>query len=254
MGFASGKSAAKRDAKKAESAEYDKFFAEAINGTRPKEVKLETNTDRYNATVKEYNSRVDEIARQYKGESITDKIGTITSELKTKQAATAAAAPKPVQQGLSGFANAGKGTISSPANPQAQGLGGFANKGKGVVSPANPQATGLGNLYNNQARNDAGEITKATAKFGALNGGYRGIGNQKAAFDDLQEINGRLNKAAKDDGVEEQIGVENSIGHQNVKASRKKARSATLGRGGTILTGGQNKARPGGATPVLGGR
>lgn len=243
--FSSGKSAAKREAAKAESSEYDKYFAEAINSVRPKEVKLETNTDRYNSNVREYNTRLDEITRQYKGEAITDKVAAATNEVKSAQAAREAAKPKPRQTGIAGIMQGDQG-IDPKAN-----RGGIAGIGQSGGINTNNDNGGIGGFLakQNEEYADSAELAGKTAKFGALNGGYRGLGNQKAAYDDLKDLTGRLNQSAKDDGVEEQIGVENSVGHQNVKLGRKKALGATSGRGSTILTGGV-KGRTTGAAPV----
>ena len=229
--FSSGKSAAKRAAKKAESAQYDQYFAEAINSTRPKEVKLETNTSRYNAVVKEYNTRLDEITRQYKGEAITDKIGAITTQYRSEQAAKEAAKPKVNQGGLAGISAGGD------FKQQSGGItGGIRNIGPGGAKTRAPEPQGLQAIVGSAVKDL--ELNGKTAKYQALNQGYKGVQNQRAAYDDLGEITKRLNQAAVDDGVEAQIGVENSPGHQVVKEARKKARSGATGRQGTILTGG----------------
>ena len=274
MGFSSGKSAAKRAAKKAEAAYYNEYFqtakqrgkVQAIEGIDVDGVK--TVPTRYNEAVSKYNKRLDDLDRQMRGEALTERIDSEKKSLRDKTIAEIKASDEKNKNrytvlggfGVNGNSGNGGGGINSMnfgINGTSGGLSQIernsaeyradqqlSGRGTGMSGMAGIASFGMG----------GNQYAAIESKYGAT-GGYRNNVANKAAYDELNTYAEEINAAREADQIDKRMGdLTNQSGSAQAVTLDKQKRKAKNNQGlrSTILAGGQKGAEQAARKTVLG--
>jgi hypothetical protein len=270
MGFSSGKSAAKRAAKKAEAAYYNEYFQSAKQRGKVEAIEsidvdgIKTVPTRYNEAVSKYNKRLDDLDRQMRGEALTERIDAEKSTLRSKTIADIQAKDaknKNRNSILGGFGNGGyqgptgmadyasnlsggKKVDKNSAEYRAdQKLSGRVDGSMGMAGIASMGGTLGGDTY-----------ASIESKYGRV-GGYRENVANKAAYDELNTYAEEVNAAREADKVDSRMGdLTNQKGSAQAVTLDKQKRKARNNQGlrSTILAGGQAGADQAARKTVLG--
>lgn len=229
MGFSSGKSAAKREARKAAAAEaWGYIEGAAKTGPLNKAEGLEGGADRYNEAVEKYNTRLEQIKGQMKGKDYTEGIKAETGKYTTQLAAQLEAADKnknpfslsPTNNLMDQIRGPQKKDYNAEATRILTGHGGYTGDLASVSSHI-----GIRSKYQ-----------ESIAKYRGFTSSYRDLSSSSAAAKDLETYAAAVNKARKADKIDDQIKYQSSAAYQNLLAARKSAK-ANQNREGTILAG-----------------
>lgn len=271
MGFSSGKSAAKRAAKKAEAAYYNEYFQSAKQRGKVEAIDsidvdgIKTVPTRYNEAVSKYNKRLEDLDRQMRGEALTERIDAEKTTLRNKTIADIQASDAKNKNRNSILGGGGIGGNNN--NQGINGIGNLNNIGPGgqkvdrnsAEYRADQQLSGRGNGsmgMGNIASMGMGGNQYATieSKYGRV-GGYRENTANKAAYDELNAYAEEVNAAREADKIDARMGdLTNQKGSAQAVTLDKQKRKARNNQGlrSTILAGGQAGADQAARKTVLG--
>jgi hypothetical protein len=227
--MASGKSAAKREARKAAAAEAWSYLEGAsTTGALNKAEGLEGGADRYNAAVEKYNTRLAQVQSQMKGQDYTEGIKAETAKYTTKLASQLEASDK----------NKNPFNLSPSTNIMDQIRG---PQKKDYNAEATRILTGHSGYTGDIARVAdhiliKNEFQTSVAKYRGFTSSYRDLSSSSAVAKDLETYAAAVNEARKADKIDEQVKYQSSSAYQNLLAARKSAK-ANQNRQGTILAG-----------------
>ncbi|HYD35920.1 MAG TPA: hypothetical protein VD999_07720 [Vitreimonas sp.] len=251
--FSSGKSAAKREAKKAETAAYMQYLKSVQDTGELKEIEsmdvdgVATKPAKYNEAVKAYNTRVQQLGRQMKGESLKDVIQTKQSGIRSSVIQKLQAEDARNTMAFGGQRNSAinnnLGALAQDNSPEARADRILRGMGSNTGSIASMAA------YSKETM----DYRMVEQNYGQINGSYRQLGATKTAYDEIGNLAKAVNDARKAEKIDKYYGNQGIIGSgDNMQVDplvKAKKNAGKRGFGTTVIAG----AAPSNRRSLLGG-
>jgi len=226
-----GGNKAKKAALTAQANTYWGELSRVVNTPRPVEVRDVEGADEYNQKVKQYNTRIDQLARQMKGQDITEVIAPLEAEYTSKVARQLEADDK--ARSSNPLNNMGR---NNPIQNMIQKPLSYTERASQMLSGQSMRFTNniseAATLFNNPVVKEFQDQAKG---YKGLRNGRNMVPELEATFKQISTLATGLNLSGKKNKIQEQIDFKASDSGQTLAMQQKMARRR--GRNSTILTG-----------------